>query len=144
MKNSPFKLNWEKEQNNDLALKFILFGISPFLGFVYSLWRLNTKSSYIILLLTGIFFGLAFSVNTDDVIDGARHRFYFELDYYISWSDFYDKLANYLSFDSNNKDIYRDIISFFTSRFTYNYHWFFFIVAIISSAIRLFIHIILK
>lgn len=133
MKNSPFKLNWEKEQNNDLALKFILFGISPFLGFVYSLWRLNTKSSYIILLLTGIFFGLAFSVNTDDVIDGARHRFYFELDYYISWSDFYDKLANYLSFDSNNKDIYRDIISFFTSRFTYNYHWFFFIVAIIYS-----------
>lgn len=133
MKNSYFKLKWEREQNNDLALKFVLFGISPFLGFIYSLWRLNTKSSYVILFLTGIFFGLTFSVNTDDIIDGAWHRFYFEMDYYINWGEFYNNLISYFSFDSYNKDIYRDIISFFVSRFTYNYHWFFFVVAVIYS-----------
>lgn len=125
MKKSSFSLSWDKEQNNDLALKFLLFGVSPFLAFIYSLWRLNTKSSYLVFLLTGIFFGMALSVNYEDTLDAARHRIYFELDYFITKDEYYERIISYFSFDSSIKDIYRHTISFCISRFTSNYHWYF-------------------
>lgn len=131
MKDMVFKLKWDKEQTNDLALKFILFGISPFFAFLYSFWRLNTKSSFLVLLLTGMFFGMAFTVGHDDLIDGARHRLYFEIDYFKSWRDYKEIILEYFTFNSSVKDIYRDTISFFVSRFTSNYHWYFFIIATI-------------
>lgn len=131
MKDTVFELKWDKEQTNDLALKFILFGISPFFASIYSFRRLNTRSSFLILLLTGMFFGMAFTVSHDDLIDGARHRLYFEMDYFINWRDYKEIIFNYFTFDSSVKDIYRYTISFFVSRFTDNYHWYFFVVATI-------------
>lgn len=125
MKKSVFELKWDKEQSNDLALKFLLFGISPFFAFIYSLRRLNTRSSYLVFFLTGIFFGMAFSVNYEDTLDAARHRLYFELDYFITKDEYYERIISYFLFDSYVKDIYRHTISFFISRFTDNYHWYF-------------------
>lgn len=131
MLNSSFNLKWDCEKTNDLALKIILFGISPFFSFIYSFWRLNTKSSFLVFLLTGMFFGMSFTVSPNDIIDGARHRVYFELDYFITFKDYQEIIYNYLTFDNSVKDLYRHTVSFFVSRFTNNYHWYFFIIAII-------------
>lgn len=128
--NSPI-LKWSKENSYDLFFKFILFGISPFLGFIYALKNINTKSSYLILFLTGIFFGMAFTVGYDSTLDSSRHRVYFERDFLINWSEYLNTVEDYFSFSGTNKDLFRDSISFFISRFTNNYHWYFLAIAAI-------------
>lgn len=126
----PF-LQWSKENKYDLPFKFVLFGITPFLGFVYSIIRINTKSSYLIFFLTGIFFGMAFSVDYGESIDASRHREYFERDFFIGWSEYLSRVVGFFSFDGSVKDLFRDFVSFFVSRFTNNYHWYFLTIAAI-------------
>lgn len=126
----PF-LQWSKENKYDLSFKFVLFGITPFLGFIYSIVRLNTRSSYVVFFLTGIFFGMAFSVGYGESIDASRHREYFERDFFIGWSEYLSRVAGFFSFDGSVKDLFRDFISFSVSRFTSNYHWYFLTIAAI-------------
>src|SRR5690554_381179 len=132
----PF-LQWSKENKYDLSFKFVLFGITPFLGFLYSIIRLNTRSSYWIFFLTGIFFGMAFSVDYGASIDASRHREYFERDFFIGWSEYLSRVSGFFSFDGSVKDLFRDFVSFFVSRFTNNYHWYFLTIASIFGLFSL-------
>lgn len=122
--------SWCREDNIDRALKFFLFFISPFIGALYALRRINTRSSYIIFFLFALFFGMAYTIEVDHSFDGAAYRKWFESYFFISSNTFKTEFTKFLSFDKGKKDFYFDTLAFFISRFTRNYHWFFFVSAI--------------
>lgn len=130
--------SWLKEQRMDVFLKIILFLISPFFSFLYSLHRVNTKSSYLIFFLSSIFFGMSFTVESGksfnvNQYDGQFYREKFEQYIYVSYIDFQQGLMDFLSFDDGGKDYYFDTIAFYLSRITDNYHYMFMVFAIIFS-----------
>ena len=89
MKNS----SWNKEIQSDVSVKVISFLISPFLSFLYSLRRINTKSSYVVFFLFALFYGLCYTVLADEgnVIessDAAKWRARFEETDLNTWEDY--------------------------------------------------------
>ena len=100
---------WLKESNHDKANKVILFLISPFLAFVYSLKRIKTKSSYVVFFLFSIFFGMAFSVQSgkrgDVTIDGAAYRERFDIYKLVSHREFTENFKDFLTFSEERKII---------------------------------------
>lgn len=128
--------SWLKERNDDKAVKLILFVISPFLSFVYSLRRIKTRSSFVVFFLFAIFFGMAFSVGnvrTEGSFDGISYRINFEEYKYKSSYDYYEGLEGFLTFDEGKKDYYFDTVAFYVSRITDNYHVMFMVFAIVFA-----------
>lgn len=128
--------SWLKERNDDKAVKLILFVISPFLSFVYSLRRIKTRSSFIVFFLFAIFFGMAFSVGnvrTEGSFDGISYRINFEQYKYISQYEFSESFKGFLSFDEGKKDFYFDTVAYYLSRITDNYHVMFMFFAIVFA-----------
>lgn len=131
---SPNK--WPVEDKVDVQMKIILFVISPFISFLYSLKTPNRKSSFIVGFLFCIFFGMAFTVGNvrnDNSLDGITYRIGFEE--YVGDSEltYYAGLEDFLSFQGETKDYYFDTVAFLVSRFTSNYHVMFMIFAIIFA-----------
>lgn len=127
---------WLKERNDDKAIKLILFLISPFLSFIYSLRRIKTRSSYVVFFLFAVFFGMSFTVGnirTESYIDGISYRADFEEYKYISSYVFYQEFEDFLTFDVGKKDYYFDTIAFYISRITGNYHVMFMVFAIVFA-----------
>lgn len=129
---------WDPEISSDALLKIISFIISPFLGFLFSIKRLNTKSSFIVFFLFSVFFGLNMetSIGKDDFHrgDAAQYRYKFEMYKSMSSGDVSDVFAAFRSFDDgNNRDIYVPIMSFIASRLSDNYHVFFAILAMVFA-----------
>lgn len=127
---------WLKERKDDIAIKFILFLISPLFAFIFSVRRLNTKSSYIIFFLTAVFFGLAFSVDIEREsinLDGAYYRLLFESYVNTTTLEFKNDFIQYLAFENNIPDFFTDTLAFYVSRFTDNYHIFFAFATIFFS-----------
>lgn len=130
---------WLDEIKSDVQIKIILFIISPFFAALYSFRRANTKSSYLIFLLSSIFFGLAFSVEngkdslTGEGIDGQFYRQEFEDAKYLTSYNYMEGLAGFLSFDEGKKDYYFETVTFYLSRFTDNYHIMFMVFAFVFS-----------
>lgn len=128
--------SWLKERNDDKALKLILFVISPFLSFVYSLRRIKTRSSFVVFFLFAIFFGMAFSVGnvrTEGSFDGISYRINFEQYKYVTQYEFSENFKEFLSFDEGKKDIYFDTVAYYLSRITDNYHVMFMFFAIVFA-----------
>lgn len=130
-------IEWSKESNQDKAIKIILFLVSPFLSAIYSVRRMNTHSSFIVFYLFAVFFGMAFTIDSgktnDSQLDGSFYRQVFEDYHKTSYSSFKDGFKEYLSFNSAHKDYYFDILSFYLTRITDNYHWMFMISAMIFA-----------
>lgn len=126
--------NWSKENNQDKAIKLILFIISPFLSTIYSVRRMNTKSSYRIFFLFAVFFGMSFTISLDHGFDGSAYIGWFE-DYSKTPTNFeyLDGLEGFLTFDEGKKDYYFDTLAFYISRFTDNYHVMFMFAAIVFA-----------
>src|SRR5690554_616720 len=128
---------WPKENNTDKALKIILFLISPFIAFLYSLRTIKTQSSYVVFFLFCVFFGLSFSVSLgkseENRADGASYREKFELYKYVSDSEFYNRFNEYFTFEEGAKDYYFDTVAFYVSRVTDNYHIMFMVFAIVFA-----------
>lgn len=129
---------WLKEKRQDIAIKMVLFFVSPFLAFLYSLRRIKTKSSYFVFFLAAIFFGMSFTVSSGkDVVtggfDGQFYRADFEDYKYRTLGEFTDGFLGFISFDEGKKDYYFDTVAFYISRVTDNYHIMFMFFAIIFS-----------
>lgn len=127
---------WQKENRYDKAAKIVLFLISPFFSFLYSLRTMNTRSSYVVFFLFAVFFGMAFSVSntrTEGSIDGISYRAYFEEYKYISANYYFEGLNEFLTLDEGKKDYYFDTVAFYVSRITDNYHVMFMVFAIIFA-----------
>jgi hypothetical protein len=128
---------WQKENSENTVIKVILFLVSPILAFLFSLRTLKTKSSFVIIFLFSVFFGLAFTVSagkqSDDSIDGSSYREKFEHYKFITDSKFYKGFVEYLTFEKGKQDYYFDTVAFYVSRFTANYHIMFMVFAIVFS-----------
>ncbi|RUO37095.1 hypothetical protein CWE15_11520 [Aliidiomarina taiwanensis] len=119
------ELQWQKEERNDLCFKLALFCIVPFLAFLYSFVRLNTRSSHIILFICACLYAIAMSPDLTKGIDSVYYVNEFnrvkDLDsYYIK-----DLYFNYFSKNEYVKDLYAYTTLYVISRFTDNYHWMF-------------------
>lgn len=130
---------WMNELKSDVQLKIILFIISPFFAALYSFKRANTKSSYLVFLLSSVFFGLAFTVEngkdsvTGEGIDGQFYREEFEYAKYLTHYNYIEGLTGFLTFDEGKKDYYFETVAFYLSRITDNYHIMFMVFAFIFS-----------
>ena len=138
MANSIIKI----KQRDDIIIKIVLFLISPFLSFLYSLRTMNAKSSYVIFFLFSILFGLAFTVagNRYDAvyyIDGIFYRMNFEEYVRSSYFDFANDWREYISFKGDIKDFYFNTIAFGISRVTDNYHVMFAVFAVVFAFFQL-------
>lgn len=122
------------ENRNDVIAKFLLFLLSPLLGFIYSLKRINTKSSFVIFFLFSLCFGMCFTPKKCSMyIDGQHYQELFLSSRYINKTTFENKFKEYITLNSDEKDFYADALSYYVSRVTDNYHIFFFIASIIFS-----------
>lgn len=122
------------EERKDVIAKFLLLLLSPLLGFIYSLKRINTKSSFVVFFLFSLCFGMCFMPEKSPmVLDGQHYREKFLSSKYISSTTFENNFKEFISFDSGEKDFYADALSYYVSRFTDNYHVFFFVASIIFS-----------
>lgn len=131
---------WLREDKQDVGVKMVLFLISPFFSFLYSLRRIRTKSSFVIFFLFSVFFGLSFTVGKiryPGSGDGVSYRISFENYTSISYSAFYKGFLRYFSFTRGDIDYYFDTVAFFVSRGTDNYHVMFMVFAIIFSFFQL-------
>lgn len=127
---------WQRENQTDKAIKVILFLISPFISFLYSLRRMNTRSSYVMFFLFAVFFGMAFTVDNyraEGTFDGVSYRIHFEEYVFKSSWDYFDGLEGFLKFDEGKKDYYYDTVAYFVSRVTDNYHVMFMVFAMIFA-----------
>lgn len=137
MKNKSIYV-WQNELSSDIFVKSILFLISPLLGFMMAIRRINTKSSFIVFFLFAVFFGLNFetSVGRDEINNGdaSVYRWRFEILKDMSQGDVSDVFSAFMSFDdAQNRDIYVPLVAFLTSLISYNYHVFFAILAMVFA-----------
>ena len=134
---------WKKEDSADIVAKGLLFLLSPFISFLYSLRRINTKSSYVVFFLFAIFYGLCFTVladNTGEIesSDASRWRFRFEYANISTINDYFYYCSEYFKYGGGEiRDLYFATVSFFVHQFSDNYHVFFFVIAIVFSFFQL-------
>lgn len=128
-------LGFYQENRQDIIIKFLLFLLSPLFGFIYSLKRINTKSSFVIFFLFSLCFGVCFTPdkNPSNYIDGQSYKEHFLFDTKISSTTYKENWKQYISFETSDKDFYFNTISFLVSRLTDNYHVFFFCIALVFS-----------
>lgn len=133
--------NWEKENRTSIANKIVLFIISPFISLLYSLKSINTKSSFVVIFLFSICFGMAFSVSNvrteKNSADGVSYRSEFEQYCLSNGLEYYYGLSDFLSFNGETKDYYFDTVAFYVSRITNNYHVMFFVFSIVFAFFQL-------
>lgn len=125
--------NWNKETRIDLLIKLVLLPILPFFASVYSLLRINTRSSYLIIFISSLLFALSFTSdnNLSEGFDAYHYRNEFYTHSYMSLYEFKLSFIDYIEgLDPNKKDFYFDTLSFLTSRVTDNYHVLFVVIAI--------------
>lgn len=128
---------WRREQTSDMVAKWGLFMVSPVLGLFYSFKNLKTKSSFWVIYLVGLLFGLCLTVEAAwgnaDVTwysDSMKHRAEFEVMSGYTLENYLKHVALYFT-GYGEKDLYALTLKFVVSRFTTNYHIFFMVVAAI-------------
>src|SRR5690625_417339 len=98
---------WWKEYKQDKAFKYLLFLILPLASFIYSLRRINTRSSYRIFFWMALLFGMSFTVQSGKTLevmfDSASCRERFEEWVYMTELDYLDGLKGFLTFDEGKK-----------------------------------------
>lgn len=136
--------SWPVESKQEKENKLILFLISPFVAFLYSLRSMNTRSSYAVFLGFSLCFGMAFSVQSYESagvnasgIDAGRYRLHFEQSANIPSAEFFKDMKAYFKFDEGEKDFYLASMMFLVSRFTHNYHWLFLSLAFVFAFFQL-------
>lgn len=128
-----------KKGREDLA-KFIVFLLNPIIGLLYSLKRINTRGSMVVIFSFFLLFGLSFTVDSvlfsDDAtrqyLDGMSHRATFELYAGMTWSDFISSLKGAF-IGEGERDFYAPTIKFLVSRVSDNYHLFFLVISLVFS-----------
>ena len=134
---------WFKEDALNVVIKVFFFLLSPFLSFIYSLKRINTKSSFVVFFLFALIYGLCFTVISDnsDVLetnDAAKWRFRFENTNLYTFSDYIEYCKEYFQFAGLDiRDLYFATVTYFVHLVSDNYHVFFLVVAVVYSYFQL-------
>lgn len=116
--------------SNNSGSKGFLFLINPFISAIDSLIHIRNKQSQRLLYLWFLVFGAAFCA-LNEAADSFRwvENFYIEAHYTLD--QYLQVLRDYFTFDSNVKDIFAVSVNFLVGRFTDNYHWTYFIYAMV-------------
>ena len=125
-------MEWGKENKSDIAIKSLCLLLSPILGILASLPRINTRSSFVVLFISLVTFG--FSLCTPDVesedfnYDSVRYRRMFEEYVYMDYHGFVGHWDDYVN-GVGKGDFFLDVLIFVLTRYTSNYHVLFMVVA---------------
>lgn len=113
-------------------MKLLLFLINPFLSGIHSLLRIKEKNALLFLYLWFVVFGIGF-VAKNEKADSFRYVEDFELQCNTikDKQSYLIEIKDYFTFNSDTSDIYVLTVNYLVSRFTHNYHWTFFIYAIV-------------
>lgn len=106
---------------NIIKTKFILFLIWPFGAFLFSLKNLKSKSSFIVFFLFCILFGYTF-LALNKAADSYSYIQEFTKMKNISSYSYFKYVDEYLTFNSNTKDLYVLTSNYLISGITKNYH----------------------
>lgn len=108
--------------------KIGLFLINPFLSAINSLKDIRDGVSHKFLYLWFLVFGIGFCAFNESA-DSFRYVENFLVEHSYSWSQYIAVIKEWLTFDSNIKDIYTVTVNFLVGRFSDNYHWTYLIYA---------------
>lgn len=116
--------------NYRIVNKLILFLINPFISAISSLKNIRDGISHRILYLWFLIFGIGFSA-LDENADSFRYVENFMVEHRYSWYQYIDVVKEWLTFESNIKDVYAVTVNVLVGQFSDNYHWTYFIYAAI-------------
>lgn len=120
----------DKDDSQEYKIKLLLFIINPFLAFCVSLLNAASKSSYLIYTLFGIVFCWHMNPTgngTDDLL-GIMERV---ISTNITTDEMWNQIVAFITFSKDApKEIYENILIWFTKRFSDNPHLFFAIASI--------------
>lgn len=129
--------SFQKETTEDLLIKIILFLISPFLSFFYSLRTMNRKSSYVCFFMFAFFWSLIqcpdLGKSMYDGSDMAAHRLIF--DRLLGYGEL--NFSELFILSGFGKSFYTYSFLYIISRITDNYHWFVVLSGIIVAFFQL-------
>lgn len=117
-----------KKKNN--ASIYILYLINPFISAIIALKNIRDGISHRILYLWFLIFGIGFCALNESA-DSFRYVEDFTIEHRYSWTQYKEIIKEWFTFDSNIKDIYTVTVNVFVGLFSDNYHWIFFIYAIV-------------
>ena len=135
--------SWLNEDSLDVLMKVVTFLMSPFLSFIYSLRRINTKSSFLVFFLFALMYGLCFTVVADNLsifetADAARWRFRFENTHLYTFKDYIEYCSEYFQFAGTDiRDLYMGTLFYLVHKISDNYHIFFLVAAFVFSVFQL-------
>ena len=127
---------WLPENGGDFVIKSILFLVSPFISFLAALYRIKSRSSFVIFYLFALFYGMSFITECGKTKtarnDGAVFRALFEMKICgMSYQEYIQEIGDILSGQSWHKDIYFHSVAYLVSTFSRNYHYLFLAFAIV-------------
>lgn len=115
---------------NNVGSKFIFFLLNPFLSAIYSLKNIRDGVSHRFLYLWFLIFGIGFCA-VFKAADSYRYVEAFKIESNYSWAQYISIVREWISLDSNIKDIYTLTVNVFVGHFSDNYHWTYLIYAIV-------------
>ena len=117
---------------SDLLAKLVFFMIWPFGTFLWSVLEANKKSSYVIFFLFGILFCWNMAPRETERYDDFLGMVnLFESTHYSS-DEIVEQIEDYITFDQDApKELYNNILIWFTKLFSNNYHLYFAFASIV-------------
>lgn len=109
-------------QTNSFGSKLILFFLNPFILAIVSLKNIRDGVSHRILYLWFLVFGIGFCA-VNEAADSFQYVEDFMVESQYTWAQYMQEIRDYLTFESNIKDIYTLSVNYFVGQFTNNYHW---------------------
>lgn len=122
-----------KSSRGDTSIKYLSLLIYPWVSLFYSLRSLNTRSTFFVIFVFSVLFGLAFTPDLNSKLDSARYLEYFHLNSNLTLAEYYRDLVSYFNFEEGRKDFFMHTMTFLVSSFTHNYHFLFATFAAVFS-----------
>lgn len=114
----------------DKSGKIGLFLLNPFISAITSLRDIRDGYSHKLLYAWFVIFGIGFCAVNENA-DSFRYVEDFNRECHYSWDRYSHEIAYWLTFEGEIKDVYTLTVNYFVGQFTENYHWTFFIYAIV-------------
>ena len=110
--------------------KIALFLLNPFLSVIRAIKDIRDGFSHKILYAWFIVFGVGFCA-VDESADSFRYVEDFNRECHYTWERYVHEITYWWSFEGETKDVYTLTVNYFVGQFTDNYHWTYFIYAIV-------------
>lgn len=110
--------------------KIALFLLNPFLSAIRSIIDIRDGFSHKILYAWFVIFGIGFCAVNENA-DSHRYVEDFNVECHYTWENYVYQIKDWLSFEGSIKDVYTLSVNYFVGRFTDNYHWTYFVYAIV-------------